>query len=262
MQWNETIEEAVLLAVKEAGSLLTEPAAVADIRSKGATDYVTNVDMAVQETLKARLAALTPEAQFMGEEQDNSDLDPSRPTWILDPVDGTTNLIHDYHFSAISLALAEGGTPVFAVVYHPYSDSCFTAKLHGGSFLNGKPIHVSSAAALRECLASVGTVPGHRHLGEQAFRQMWALYNACQDVRRTGCASLDLCFVACGRQDIYVEAALKPWDYAAGILIVEEAGGRVTQPDATPMTIFSGCGIVASNGAVHQAALDVLEKAV
>ena len=125
--------------------------------------------------------------------------------------------------------------------------------------MNGQPISVSSAAQLSQCLASVGTVPGRRDLGETAFRQLWTLYNACQDVRRMGCASLDLSFVACGRQDLYVEPALKPWDYAAGLLLVEEAGGKVTQPDGSPVTLLEGCGVLASNGHVHQQALEALQ---
>ena len=249
----------VIAVVKEAGRLLTDPNAVAEIRAKSVTDYVTNVDVAVQTQLKGKLAALTPDVQFMGEEQDNAGLDPNGAIWILDPVDGTTNLIHNFHFSAISLALYEGGQVIFGVVYHPYSDSCFTATRGGGSFLNGQPISVSSATQLRQCLASVGTVPGRRDLGETAFRQLWTLYNACQDVRRMGCASLDLSFVACGRQDLYVEPALKPWDYAAGLLLVEEAGGKVTQPDGSPMTLLEGCGVLASNGHVHQQALEALQ---
>ena len=99
----------VIAAVKEAGRLLTDPNAVAEIRAKSVTDYVTNVDVAVQTQLKGKLAALTPDVQFMGEEQDNAGLDPHGSIWILDPVDGTTNLIHNFHFSAISLALYEGG---------------------------------------------------------------------------------------------------------------------------------------------------------
>ena len=134
---DSSVLQQVIAAVKEAGRLLTDPNAVAEIRAKSVTDYVTNVDVAVQTQLKAKLAALTPDVQFMGEEQDNAGLDPHGAIWILDPVDGTTNLIHNFHFSAISLALYEGGQVVFGVVYHPYSDSCFTATRGGGSFLNG-----------------------------------------------------------------------------------------------------------------------------
>ena len=118
----DSLAEGAIQAILEAGELLTDPAAVQSIRSKGETDYVTNVDVAVQAFLRERLAALAPDVQFMGEEQDNSALDLTRPCWILDPVDGTTNLIHQFQHSAISLALAEGGQIVFGVVYNPYTE--------------------------------------------------------------------------------------------------------------------------------------------
>ena len=233
----DPLAEGAVQAVLEAGELLTDPAAVQSIRSKGETDYVTNVDVAVQAFLRKRLAALAPDVQFMGEEQDNTGLDWSRPCWILDPVDGTTNLIHSFRHSAISLALSEAGQIIFGVVYNPYSGECFTARRGQGAFCNGSLIRVSSADRLKDSLLSVGTVPGRRELADTAFRQMRALYDACQDVRRTGCASLDLCWVACGRLDGYVELSLQPWDYAAGRLLVEEAGGRVTAPDGSPLSL-------------------------
>lgn len=233
----ESLVEETVQAVQEAGACLSDPAAVHSIRTKGETDYVTNVDLAVQELLRERLTALAPDVQFMGEEQDNTGLDWSRPCWILDPVDGTTNLIHNSRHSAVSLALSEAGQILFGVVYNPYSGECFTARRGQGAFCNGSPIRVSSADRLEDSLLSVGTVPGRRELADTAFRQMRALYDRCQDVRRTGCASLDLCWVACGRLDGYVELSLQPWDYAAGRLLVEEAGGRVTAPDGSPLSL-------------------------
>ena len=233
----DPLAEGAVQAVLEAGELLADPAAVRSIRAKSETDYVTNVDLAVQKFLRERLAALAPDVQFMGEEQDNSALDLTRPCWILDPVDGTTNLIHQFQHSAISLALAEGGQIVFGVVYNPYTEECFTARRGGGAFRNGVSIQVSAVSRLADSLLSTGTVPGRRELADDAFRQMRALYDRCQDVRRTGCASLDLCWVACGRLDGYVELSLQPWDYAAGRLLVEEAGGRVTAPDGSPLSL-------------------------
>ena len=247
----DTLIEQAVKAVLEAGKLLTDPAAVRSIRSKSETDYVTDVDLAVQELLRERLAALAPDVQFMGEEQDNTGLDWSRPCWILDPVDGTTNLIHNFRHSAISLALAEDGQTVFGVVYNPYTEECFTARRGGGAFQNGALIHVSDVSRLEDSLLSAGTVPGRRELADTAFRQMRALYDRCQDVRRTGCASLDLCWVACGRLDAYVELSLQPWDYAAGMLIVAEAGGRVTAPDGSPLSLCQGGPLLASNGKLH-----------
>ena len=258
--WTGVAAEQVIQAVREAGACLTDPAAVHSIRTKGETDYVTNVDLAVQELLRERLAALAPDVQFMGEEQDNTGLDWSRPCWILDPVDGTTNLIHNFRHSAISLALAEAGQTVFGVVYNPYTEECFTARRGQGAFCNGSPIRVSSADRLEDSLLSVGTVPGRRELADTAFRQMRALYDRCQDVRRTGCASLDLCWVACGRLDGYVELSLQPWDYAAGMLIVAEAGGRVTAPDGSPLSLCQGGSLLASNGRLHSALQTILKE--
>ena len=192
-------------AVREAGALLTDPAAVQTILSKSPTDFVTNVDLAVQSLLRDRLFQLAPAVQFLGEEGDHTAIDPGRPFWILDPVDGTTNLIHRFQHSAVSLALVEDGQVTFGVVYHPYTQECFTARRGGGAFQNGRPIRVSGTIRLAESLLSAGTVPGRRELADEAFRQMRALYDRCQDVRRTGCASLDLCYVACGRLEGYVD---------------------------------------------------------
>ena len=256
----DPLAEGAVQAVLAAGRLLADPAALRSIRAKSETDYVTNVDLAVQEFLREHLAALAPDVQFMAEEQDNSALDLTRPCWILDPVDGTTNLIHQFQHSAISLALAEGGQIVFGVVYNPYTEECFAACRGGGALRNGVPIHVSDVSRLEDSLLSTGTVPGRRELADAAFRQMRALYDRCQDVRRTGCASLDLCWVACGRLDGYVELSLQPWDYAAGMLIVEEAGGRVTVLDGSPLSLSQGGSLLATNGQLHSALLTILKE--
>lgn len=256
---NDALIEQAVKAVRKAGALLTDQSAIRNIWAKSETDFVTNVDVTVQETLKAQLASLAPEIQFMGEEQDNSRLDWHRPCWILDPVDGTTNLIHSFQHSAISLALAEGGQIVFGVVYNPYSGECFTARRGQGAFCNGSPIRVSGADRLEDSLLCAGTVPGRRELADKAFCQMRNLYNVCQDIRRTGCASLDLCWVACGRLDGYVELFLQPWDYAAGLLIVNEAGGRITAPDGSPLSLCQGGPLLASNGKLHAALQSLLK---
>ena len=256
---NDALIEQAVKAVRKAGALLTDQSAIRNIWAKSETDFVTNVDVTVQETLKAQLASLAPEIQFMGEEQDNSRLDWSRPCWLLDPVDGTTNLIHSFQHSAISLALAEGGQIVFGVVYNPYSGECFTARRGQGAFCNGSPIRVSGADRLEDSLLCAGTVPGRRELADKAFCQMRNLYNVCQDIRRTGCASLDLCWVACGRLDGYVELFLQPWDYAAGLLIVNEAGGRITAPDGSPLSLCQGGPLLASNGKLHAALQSLLK---
>lgn len=256
---NDALIEQAIKAVRKAGALLTDQSAIRNIWAKSETDFVTNVDVTVQETLKAQLASLAPEIQFMGEEQDNSRLDWNRPCWLLDPVDGTTNLIHSFRHSAVSLALSEAGQILFGVVYNPYSGECFTARRGQGAFCNSSPIRVSGADRLEDSLLCAGTVPGRRELADKAFCQMRNLYNVCQDIRRTGCASLDLCWVACGRLDGYVELFLQPWDYAAGLLIVNEAGGRITAPDGSPLSLCQGGPLLASNGKLHAALQSLLK---
>ena len=250
----------VIEAVRAAGSLLTGDGAVHEIRSKSARDFVTDVDMRVQETLRARLGELAPEAQFMGEEQDNSFIDPARPFWILDPVDGTTNLIRRLGHSAVSLALAEDGGLALGVVFNPFAGELFSARRGGGAFLNGRPIHVSAVGSLPQALVSIGTAPGRRDLSALVFREMLSFYDRCLDLRRSGCASLDLCDVALGRTEIYIERFLHPWDYAAGALIVAEAGGKVTDCGGAALPLTHSSGVAASNGVLHRDALALLER--
>lgn len=251
-------EYEIISAVLEAGKLLDGAGAVHEVHAKNRTDFVTDVDLRVQETLKTRLAELLPEVQFMGEEQDNSAIDWTRPLWILDPVDGTTNLIRALRHSAISLALAEAGRLVFGVVYNPYAGELFTARLGAGAKLNGRDIHVTAAATLAECLVYAGTAPGHREWTELVFRDIRRIYERGLDIRRSGCASLDLCDVACGRADAYEERYLCPWDYAAGSLILSEAGGRVTNCEGGPLDFKDGGSLLASNGLVHGELIELL----
>lgn len=256
----QTLAHQAVQAVRQAGALLADPAAVHTVTAKNPTDFVTNVDLTVQNILRDQLEQLAPAVQFLGEEGGREAIDPARPFWILDPVDGTTNLIHRFQHSAVSLALAEDGQVVFGVVYHPYTRECFTARRGEGAFCCGRPIQVSETERLADSLLSAGTVPGRRELADQAFRHMRLLYDRCQDVRRTGCASLDLCWVACGRLEGYVELSLQPWDYAAGLLLVEEAGGRVTDPQGRPLSLTQGGPLLASNGRLHSALINVLNE--
>lgn len=259
MTVTDTLAREIEGAVLEAASMLADERAVREVRAKSPTDFVTNVDFAVQEQLRRRLDAIAPGVQFMGEEQDNSRLDAAQAMWILDPVDGTMNLIRGLRRSAVSLALAEGGRVVYGAVYDPYAGELFTARLGGGAYLNGDRIHVTAATELAQALVSVGTAPGKRSEAARVFREMYALYVHCIDVRRSGSAALDLCDVACGRMDAYVERFLYPWDYAAGMLICSEAGGRVTTVEGGSPPLTSPCGVLASNSALHGQILATLE---
>lgn len=256
----EELLERVSEAVRRAGALFGDRELAEQIRRKGVTDFVTQVDLTVQEQLRGALRAIAPEVQFMGEEQDNSGLDFGGAVWILDPVDGTMNLIHGFRHSAVSLALAEGGEVTMALIYDPYAGELFTARKGHGAFCNGQPIQVSGAQHLSDSLVDVGTNPGERHLADRTFAWMRAIYDASHDVRRIGAASICLCYVAAGRIDGYVEGGLKPWDFGAGMLLVQEAGGVVTTAEGAPLTLNGPSSVMAANGHIGPELLELINR--
>ena len=221
------------------------------IKTKGPADFVTETDMTIQAFLCEQLKEAYPDIQFMGEEKSNAEIDFSGKLWILDPVDGTTNLIHHYNHSAVSLALAENGKITAGIIYCPFTSELFTACKGKKAFLNGKMIQVSAAASLEESLISVGTNPYERKDAVHTFELMKNVFLRCQDIRRSGSAALDLAYVACGRAEAYFEMNLKPWDFAAGLLIVEEAGGSVSDYAGEPLRLDHPSDVMATNGRIR-----------
>ena len=236
--------------VREAAKIFSDLEATGQIKKKGDFDYVTAVDEAVQEFMKQELGKLYPEIQFIGEESDNSEVDWDGAAWVLDPVDGTTNLIHDYQNSAISLALMKGRELILGVIYNPFVDEMYYAEKGKGSFLNGKRIHVSTAKAMNESLISVGTSPYHKNEADEVFRTFAKIYKDCQDLRRCGSAALDMAHVACGRIEAYTEKHLKIWDYAAATLLVRESGGTVLNYSGKDLTMEPMENVVAGNASI------------
>lgn len=165
----------------------------------------------------------------------------------MDPIDGTTNFIKDYHVSAISAGLAKDGEKYIGVVYNPYLDEMFTAERGKGAFLNGRPIHVSRNP-LSEGIVLFGTAPYYEELSKKSFQMAYAYFKKALDVRRSGSAAIDLCSIAAGRAELYFELRLSPWDFAAGALIVEEAGGVVTTVEGGAVTLGQKCSVLATNG--------------
>lgn len=245
-------------AVRIAGRLIVNDNIDLDIKEKGKTDFVTKLDFAVQEHLKNSLKAIAPQYSLFSEEKDNTDILSEEKLWILDPVDGTTNLIHNFCHSAISLALADKGDVIGAIVYQPFSGEMFTAFKGKGAFLNGKSISVSSASGLSDSLFSVGTNPGCREKSESAFSIMRKFYDRCHDIRRIGAASIELCYVAAGRLEGYTEQGLMPWDFAAGGLILREAGGKITDYQGNIPSCIRRSDIIATNGKIHNEASALL----
>ena len=231
----------IIEIVKQVKPLFLDREGSSQIKVKGVADFVTQIDFKVQAQVKTALYELYPEIQFMGEEKDNSDIDFDGDVWILDPVDGT-----------LSLALARKGVLTLGIIYHPYSDEIFVAERGKGALLNGSPISVSKRQNFSECLISIGTSPYYRELAKENFRIFEKVFTDCADIRRLGSAALELAYVAAGRIDAYFERSLKPWDYAAGMLLVEEAGGKVTDYKGKPVDITGNSDIVAGNRAIGE----------
>lgn len=224
--------------VQECGNVLLEatdtPRKVYQKEGKG--NLVTEYDSKIQAILKQKLLALLPEAVFMGEEDDADKADITKGyAFIVDPIDGTANFTRGYKASCISVALARDGYPILGVIYNPYLQEMFHAEKGKGAFLNNKAIHASEHT-LKDSLILFGTSPYNVDMAKKSFEVAYRYFSVAADLRRSGSAAIDLCCVACGRADFFFELQLSPWDYAAGALIVEEAGGVVSDLDGNPVT--------------------------
>lgn len=228
------------------------------VHVKGRADYVTDIDLHVQQYLQSELKKAFPDIQFMGEEKDNSDVDFSGLVWILDPVDGTTNLIHDMHASVISLALAENRKIIAGVIFNPFTGDFWYAEHGCGAFLNGQPIHVDSAEKMEDSLIAIGTAPYYHQYADWSLEAAKRVLLRSQDIRRSGSAALELAYIAAGRLDGMFEIVLHPWDYGAGVCLIEEAGGKVTDFNGGPLDITKAGNFVASNGKIHDELLECL----
>ncbi len=213
----------------------------------GEANFVTTYDKKVQEVLQEKLLEILPEATFVGEEEDIHASIAKGYAFIVDPIDGTTNFIKDYHTSAISVGLTKDGEQYMGVVYQPYLDEMFTAMKGQGAYLNGKPIHVSKEP-LSNGIVLFGTAPYYQELNRPSFELAYEYFQKALDVRRSGSAAIDLCTIAAGRAELFFELRLSPWDYAAGSLIVKEAGGKVTTADGEEITLEEPCSVKAWNG--------------
>lgn len=228
------------------------------ISYKGQVDLVTAYDQKSEEIIFEELNRHFPDFSFMAEEVINRD-NKSDYCWVVDPLDGTTNFAHGLPIFCVSVALTFRGEVVAGVVFDPTRQEMFMAGQGGGAFLNGRPIRVSRTEELDKSLLATGfpydvrTSPNNNldHFSRFAVR--------AQAVRRCGSAALDLCYVACGRFDGFWEMKLKPWDLAAGSLIVREAGGITTDFQGQPFTLRHS-DIVASNGLIHKEMLDVISQ--
>lgn len=249
----------IIELVHSAKPLIMDETMSHEITVKGLADFVTRVDTSVQHYLQNELCKLYPDVQLMGEEDHMQNVDFSKPVWILDPIDGTTNLIYSYRHSAVSLGYYENGEICAAIIYNPFSDETFHAVRGKGAYLNNLPIHVADNKLLKDSLIAIGTSPYRKELAPVNFRIFREVYEKSLDIRRSGSAALDLAYVAYGRLDGYFERDLKPWDFAAGALIVEEAGGQCTDFNLCKLDFSKNQDVLATNGHIQSELQNLLK---
>jgi myo-inositol-1(or 4)-monophosphatase len=244
-------------AALSAGKLLKENLhGTREISYKGEINLVTEMDMRSEQAIVELLRAAFPGHGILAEEGTNIQ-NGSGFTWIIDPLDGTTNYAHGYPCFSVSIALVRNGAPEVGVVFDPMRDELFSAQNGQGAFLNGRPIRVSGHDRLINSLLATGFPYDRKESEKNNLDYFHDLLMASQEVRRDGSASLDLCSVACGRFDGFWELKLKPWDTAAGSLIVREAGGTVTDFTGSRSGLYDD-EILASNGGIHEQMLEIL----
>ena len=223
------------------------------VRLKGVNDLVTEVDIAIETFLRNELSAIFGGDQIWGEEFGKPDGSVSR-RWLIDPIDGTLNFSMGIPVSCVSIALQIDGRSEVGVVFEPYRDELFSAVRGVGAYLNGVPISVSDTADLGDAVLATGFIPSQEAANVDHFVRA---LDRTRGIRRLGSAAVDLAYVACGRLDGFWELGLNPWDTAAAYLLVEEAGGTVTDIDAGAFSGYES-SVVATNGEIHSALLDML----
>lgn len=231
-----------------------------EVFHKGRIDLVTSVDLRSEELLKEGLSKIDPTIPILAEETQNQIQDPSKTLWVVDPLDGTTNFAHQIPWFAISIALIENKKPLIGIIYNPIVNELFYAVEGKGAYLNEEKIKVSSVDKLIDSLLCTGFPVSKILDNPDVFLPLFREFmKRSQGVRRFGSAALDLAYVACGRYEGFWEPYLKPWDTAAGFLLVKEAGGVVTDYLGNPYDPFLNT-IVASNGKIHQAMIEITSK--
>lgn len=242
----------------EAGEIMLSAESIrASVTDKeGPHNFVTRYDVAVQRLLRERLLALRPQAHFLGEEEEARDDVAQGEAFIVDPIDGTTNFIHGFNTSAVSVAYLQNGQVVTAAVLDPYRREFFYAERGKGAFCNDRPLQVSGED-LKHSVVCAGTAPYYPEETARTFALAAKMLTVAVDLRRSGSAVLDLCQLARGAAGLFFETKLSPWDYAACSLLITEAGGVISQMDGAPLVFDRPISVLAGTPRSHA---DFLEQ--
>jgi myo-inositol-1(or 4)-monophosphatase len=253
--WLDTCEA----AARAGGSELLKWRGRFQAREKGAADLVTDADFASQAAIQSVIASKFPEHAFLGEETSGDAFSRSEDqfAWIVDPLDGTVNYVHDYPYYAVSVALARGSELLAGVIYDPLADQCFSAAAGQGANLNGSPICVSRVTQADQSLVAVSLPPQTRRESPDLLDFIEAA-RACRAVRRSGSAALNLAYVAAGWLDAFWAYQIHPWDVAAGVLLVREAGGVVTGRNGSNFELWAPHFLAAASRQLKDSLLRVL----
>lgn len=255
--------EILVPIIKNAGKIILKASDPEEsvTEKSGDSNFVTVYDVLTQNYLISEIRAALPESEFIAEEKDNdSNLLNSKYCFVIDPIDGTTNFIHNYKQSSISVAVFSFGEPIFGAVYDPYLDELFYAEKDKGAYVNGKRMQMSERD-IDKAVISYGTSPYYKaELGNKTFDLCKDLFDIAADVRRTGSAAIDLAYLAAGRTDGFFEFRLSPWDFAAGCVLIGEAGGIITDMNGESVNFSAPSTIIAANKKVYPFVLEKSKK--
>lgn len=252
-------------AARAAGKILLDWRGRINPREKGRNDLVTEADFAAQRAIEEIVLGEFPHHQFLGEENEEGKLPPAESArspfrWIVDPLDGTANYVHQLPMFAVSIALERNGEIVLGVIFDPVADECFTAALGEGVRMNGKRLQTSGCMRIERAMVAVSFANDVDRGSVEIGRFIEALV-ACRSVRRLGSAALNLAYIAAGRLDAYWASSVKAWDIAAGVLMVREAGGMVTNLAGGPLDLAKANFLAAATPTLHAATGDLLSRA-
>lgn len=250
-------EQAVINLVIEASRFVFDEALKTDVAMKGKADFVTAVDLKISGFLKERLGELTPDIGFMSEEEEGK-LAPRR--WILDPIDGTTNLVYDFRLSSVSLAYFDGERVTFGVIYNPYTKELFVGKRGEGVRYNGRLLPKAPDRDPADCLIEFGAGSTKKQYTEEHFAIAKDVFLECLDLRRMCSSALAIAYVAAGKLNGYFERAIKPWDYAAATLMLEECGGVASDWQGEPVPYDKPSSYVCGTPKAYRVLMDSIRR--